>query len=95
MYFELKNPIATNDLDKMDKLAEYLEGVDKVYFKTYQHLKQYPAGGEAWDYVEGYADTDVDLDAETGYGFDTECKYTVNRRVYSILHPGIFQSQNC
>lgn len=86
IYFELEKPIA-NDANANDELKKYIEGLDgeddRIYFKTYTKLKETPDGygdnpteasndGYAYDYVEGYCQLDVDLDAETGYGFSTD-----------------------
>ena len=70
VYFKLKEPIP-NDSEKLDKLKEYLVGVDKVYFKVWQKLGKLPDGAsqDIYDFVEGYAETDFNLSTNSGFGF--------------------------
>jgi hypothetical protein len=57
--FELDEPICTTDVDALDRLQQYGEGIDKLYFKVFEKLKRYYPGlsGDdyACDYIEGYA----------------------------------------
>lgn len=81
--FELDEPIPTTNAAAAEaKLKNYLQGIEDVYFKTYQRLKVLPTGhpGQfdesffndkfAYDYVDGYAPTNFDLNTGDGYGFD-------------------------
>ena len=66
VFFKLKTPISTSDPLKDEKLAEYVKGIEDVYFKAYVRLKKQLEHPFDWarDYVEGYAEIDPD-----NYGF--------------------------
>ncbi|MGD1848069.1 MAG: hypothetical protein ACFB10_21960 [Salibacteraceae bacterium] len=96
IYFKLNDPIASTDLNKLEKLKAYLTGIEQVYFKTLLRLKKLPAGFKdaseidndflkadfAYDYVDGYAETEIDLSTNTGFGFGPATACTVDQINY-------------
>jgi hypothetical protein len=70
IYFDLNTP--TNSRAELDK---YVAGIDKMYFKTYLHLKRYQDDTGDWheanDYVDGFCEIVQDDDPyDTDYTYD-------------------------
>ena len=77
IYFQLERPYASA-ADKDDFYADYMAGINDLYFKTYQNIKQKPDfSGPAYDYIEGYAQLEVPNTSNYGLIQDAGGLYSI------------------
>ncbi len=58
VYFKLDTPLPSSlsASAKKARIKEYIQGIDKLYYKTYLKLKNKPGAGSAYDYIDGFAE---------------------------------------
>lgn len=63
IFVEFPEPVST-----IDDVEEYIQGIDNLYFKTWQQLKELPESlsVKSYDYVEGYCKIDRSGDYSVG-----------------------------